>query len=246
MPSVILTRPLEENQRVAPCFEALGFAVHSVPLIELRPLAKDMCGLRSVRRLAGGEVVLLTSAYAADLWLDLRESDFREHAPLGYVVVGDVSAKLLREADPGVPIRALADYGEELLHCQSLKGIERMLYPCSMERRDALVDALRARGIDIVELPLYAPVLPEGSRELLPQALAGAEQPVTIAFFSPSAVRNFFSILPEIPRNAIFAAIGRTTAHALHERGVVDVIIPDRPSSEALAHALAGTGDCAA
>lgn len=245
MSSIILTRSAEDNREIAPLFERRGDTVYSVPLIELRPLPKDMCGIRSVRRLAGGEPVLLTSAHAADLWLDLRETDFREHAPEGYFLVGEESRRLVRDADPAVPIRAVAGSGEELLRLE-LGGVERLLYPCSTERRDSLVDALRERGIDVVELPIYSPELPAESRRLLPEILAAAAPPVSIAFFSPSAVRNFFAIVPEIPRNAIFAAIGRTTASALREWGVQEIILPERPTSESLADALAAQGDRAA
>jgi|GEM_PF-1665755 len=237
LPSVILTRSDEDNRAIAPYFGARGFVVHSVPMIELRPLPADQCGLRSVRRLAGGEPVLLTSAYAADLWLDLRETDFREHVPSGYYVVGRRSAALLRDGDPEVPVLAVADSGEELLR-GSFQGVRRLLYPCSTERRDPLVNGLRGRGVDVVELPLYSPVIPAGSRLLLSETFAAAEAPVAIAFFSPSAVRNFFNLAPDIPRNTIFAAIGRTTAGALEERGIRDIVLPEHPDAEALAAIL--------
>lgn len=242
MPSIILTRSAEDNQEIAPLFEARGFKAYSVPMIELRPLPKDMCGMRTVRRLAGGEPVLLTSAFATDLWLDLRETDFHDHTPEGYYVVGETSAKLLREGDPDVPVVTIADSGEDLLSGE-LRGLDRLLYPCSTERRESLVERLRERGIDVVELPLYSPVPATGSSQLLAEALAGAEQPITLAFFSPSAVRNFFALAPDIPRNTIFAAIGPTTAGALRERGIEDVILPVHPDADALAAALAGTGD---
>lgn len=239
MPSILLTRSAEDNTRIAPLFESRGFEVYSVPMIELRPIPKDACGVRQVKRLAGGEPVLLTSAYATELWLDLRETDFHEHAPAGYYVVGRTSAELLREGDPDSPIITIASSGEELLGDERLAGIERILYPCSTERRDTLVEGLRARGIDVIDLPLYSPALPFESRSRLPQILTSVEKPLVIAFFSPSAVGHFFSLSPDIPPNTIFAAIGGTTSAALHERGVEQVVQPEHPSAEALAEALA-------
>jgi len=237
MPSIILTRSPEDNARIAPLFESRGFEVYSAPMIELRPIPKDACGVRQVRRLAGGEPVLLTSAYATELWLDLRETDFHEHAPAGYYVVGETSAELLREGDPDAPIITVAGSGEELLRDERIAAVERILYPCSTERRDTLVEGLRARGVEVIDLPLYSPALPFESRALLPQILTSAPGPLVIAFFSPSAVHHFFILSPNIPGNTIFAAIGATTAAALRERGIEHVVQPDHPSAEALAEA---------
>jgi uroporphyrinogen-III synthase len=237
VPSLLLTRSAEDNARTAPIFERRGFTVYSVPMIELRPIAKDACGTRQVRRLAGGEPVLLTSAFATELWLDLRETDFHEHAPAGYYVVGESSAELLREGDPDVPIRAVARSAEELLR-DGFEGVGRLLYPCSTERRDTLVDGLRERGVDVVDMPLYSPALPAASRELLPRILTTVAGPLVIAFFSPSAVEGFFRLSPDFPPTAIFAAIGATTAAALHARGIEHVLQPDEPNAEAMAERL--------
>jgi uroporphyrinogen-III synthase len=238
--SLILTRSAEDNARIAPLFERRGFTVYSVPMIELRPLSKDACGTRHVRRLAGGEPVVLTSAYATELWLDLRETDFHEHAPAEYYVVGESSAALLREGDPEIPIRAIARSAEDLLR-ERFDAVERILYPCSTERRDTLVEGLRARGIDVIDLPLYSPALPTASRELLPRILTTVPMPVAIAFFSPSAVENFFRLSPNIPDGTIFAAIGPTTAQALRDRGVEGIVQPEEPSAEAMAERLGET-----
>lgn len=243
MPSLLLTRSHADNLAIAPLFEQRGMVVHSVPLIEFRPIPRDACGMRQVRRLAGSEPVLLTSAYAADLWLDLRESEFREHPPEAYYLVGERSAQLVRESDPGIPIRAVAPSAEELLRDASFEGVERILYPCSTGRLDTLPRGLEERGVEVIELPLYTPAIPAGSGALLREILANAAEPLVIAFFSPSAVSNFFSLTPVIPRNSIFAAIGGTTARALREHGISMVIVPEQPSAEALAGALSGSGD---
>ena len=223
---------------MAPLFGAQGFAVVDMPLVELRPIAGDACGTRQVRRLAGGEPVLLTSAFATDLWLDLRESEFREHTPRAYYVVGRRSARLLAESDPDVPIAAVAESGEQLL-TNDFQDVRTLLYPCSTARRDAVVDALVARGIDVVELPLYSPALPDGARERLAGALAADARPVAIVFFSPSAVDNFFRLSPVIPSGAIFGAIGETTAGVLRAHGVASPVVAEHPDPALLARMLA-------
>jgi uroporphyrinogen-III synthase len=236
MPSLILTRTEADNRESAHHFEALSWQVLSAPMIELRAIPRDACGMRSVRRLAGGEPVLVTSAHAAELWLDLRESEFAEIAPEAYYVVGRRSAEILREADPDVPIRLVARSGEELLS-GDLTGIGRLLYPCSAERRDTLVEGLQARGIDVIDLPLYRPVVPRDAAERLADAIAEAEPPVVIAFYSPSAVRNFHSLAPVLSKETRFAAIGETTAAALREIGITP-LVADSTGSAALAKTL--------
>lgn len=240
MPTIILTRTAEECRRSAPAFEALGLRVAAAPMVELRPLEKDACGTRSMRRLAGGEPVLLTSAFAADLWLDMRETDFRDHPPAGYWVVGSRSAALLREGDPGVPIRAVADSAEELLG-DPFEGVTRILYPCSTERRDTLVEGLRARGVEVYDMPIYHLSRPGDARSMLAAAFAGADEPCAIAFFSPSAVKNFYGLGmgADIPSGAIFSAIGAVTAAELAAHGVRDPLVPERPTAEALAEVVA-------
>src|SRR5437016_64519 len=158
MPTIILTRSAADNARVAQMFAAPGVRVVSVPMIELRTLPADECGLRAVCRVSNGLPVLITSSYAAELWLDLRETDFADAHPQAYFGVGKLSAELLRKSDPNVPVRVVATSGSELLRAD-LQGITKLLYPCSLRRRDELVNGLKNRGIGIIELPLYETIL---------------------------------------------------------------------------------------
>ena len=236
MPSIILTRTADDNRESAHHFESRGWRVFSAPMIELRAIPRDACGIRSVRRLAGGEPVLITSAHAAELWLDMRETEFADDAPEAYYVVGRRSAEILRQADPDIPIRVVARTGEELL-ATDFTGVARLLYPCSAERRDTLVEGLQARGIDLVDLPLYRPILPPDAAKRLDDALAEAASPVVIAFYSPSAVRNFHSLAPVLPEHVRHAAIGATTAATLREIGI-EPLVADSSGSQALSELL--------
>ncbi len=200
-------------------------------MIELLPIAVDDSMLRRVGR---GDHVLLTSTFAARLWLDLRR---RLPAPAGYITVGERSAALLRASDPGVPVVATAGSGAELA-CGDLSGVRRVLYPCSTERRDETVEALTGRGMHLMEFPLYAPVRPAGAGESLRKALDRQKGRITIAFFSPSAVRNCFSLRPGFRGDTIFGAIGGTTATAIRAEGIAEVARAAEPRAGALADAL--------
>jgi uroporphyrinogen-III synthase len=240
MPSVILTRSDEENQRCAPHFEAHGLRLLSAPMIELRPIVLDGDEVADTLRNASGAGILLTSSFATRLWLRLRREMPGNLEVAGYYIVGERSAKLLREADPEVPVRLVADSALEFLS-QPLEGVQRLIYPCSAMRRDEMVSGLAGRGVAVLELPLYAPERPAGSHEVLRRAAADAEMPIALCFFSPSAVENFFSLPTDfLPGGIFFAAIGETTAESLRRYGVRDVIMPATPESAALAESVAG------
>jgi uroporphyrinogen-III synthase len=209
-------------------------------MIELRPLEIDADRLKREGGIVGDEPVIITSAHAADIWLGLRRTTFRQPDPRGYYVVGETGGAKLRESDPHVPVLAVASSADELL-MGDFDGARRLLYPCSGQRRDMLVDRLRERGIEVAELPLYAPGRPESSQKWAEEALrrAAVAPPLILCFFSPSAVRNFLSLPLEIPEGAIFAAIGPTTADALREEGVADILMAAEPRAGALAEMLA-------
>ncbi len=233
MPPLILTRSESDNARTAPAFAAEGFDVVSVPMLTFEPLELEdevLVGLR------GDEPVVLTSARATDAWLDVRRAG--QHRPCCYFLVGERSRVVLEGSDPLVPIAYVARSAADLLNAD-FEGVDRVVYPCSAERRDELVDGLRERGIDVVELPLYRPGIPSDSADRLHAALAtGGDGAVAIAFFSPSAVRNFFALVGEPPPGAIFGAVGRTTAGELAAHGARGVIAAEIPTPEALADAM--------
>jgi uroporphyrinogen-III synthase len=62
-----------------------------------------------------------------------------------------------------------------------------------------------------------------------------------IAFYSPSAVRNFHALALVLPEDIRYAAIGETTAGALRELGL-DPLVADSSGSGALAELLGSIG----
>lgn len=267
-PLVILTRTESDNQRVAPYFEAQELQVLSVPLIEIRNLPinpwdipNDLCPC----------VVLITSSRATTRWLALR-GQLANRDLRGYLVVGQQSANRLREIDPDSPILVIGNSVEELLedvvslrhpHLRTVGEVApgareilgegsdvcTIVYPCSAHRRDEAVVGLQALGFKILELPLYEPILPAGSIDLLANILSDIEPPTAITFFSPSAVENFFHILGsatqrnevsrDVTERLIFAAIGETTADALYEQGIEEVVVSELPDAGMLAEKVA-------
>jgi uroporphyrinogen-III synthase len=102
----------------------------------------------------------------------------------------------------------------------------RLLHPCSAKTR--LEPALfSARGLDVHNMAVYEPRLPEGSAELLEAAWPDVK---AILFASGSAVHHLFTAAPRRGRELVFAhslgegplalAIGASTTRALRMYGV--------------------------
>ncbi|KXK51748.1 MAG: uroporphyrinogen-III synthase [Chlorobi bacterium OLB7] len=174
MPSAILTRSHQENRRLAPVFRRRGFRVFSAPMIELLPIPPD-ASITQQWLAAGGSRVVLSSAAAAQQWLAALPNLPIPPDSVRYWIVGQRSRDLVQTRFPNSPIEALANSGAELLR-QIPPGLAApaILYPCSSQRRDELVDGLRDRGARVMELPLYRPQLPANAARRLRTAIRGA------------------------------------------------------------------------
>jgi uroporphyrinogen-III synthase len=127
----------------------------------------------------------------------------------------------------------------ELLDGEVLDGVRVALQHHGAPNRP-LVDYLRGRGADVVELFGYRWALPEDVRPVhrLLEQLSEGHLSVT-AFTSASQVENLFAIAAErrgvarmvddLNARTLVAAIGPTCAEALRERGVRVAITSERP-----------------
>lgn len=236
-PHILLTRPASETERSLQLYQHLGLPVHSVPLVELASCPLDPERLRSLLD-QPFDALLLTSGTAAERWFDCRLSVAR----CRWLVVGERAAAVIRRNNLDGEILTVQPSGAALLEWvdRMTDGRpRRVIYPCSADRTNALVDGLRRRGVDVEEVHLYRPELPAHAPDQLRATLDEvAGSPVVFMFHSPSAVLNFFRCNWEAPAGAIFAAIGPTTAAPLRERGL-DPLVPAQPTDTDLAEAIA-------
>jgi len=248
--TVLYTRP-----EPTPVFERMlresGCAVHRVPLIRIAaPETWDAldAALARLERYAG---VLLTSRQSVRWFLrgvDARGIDRTALPPLH--AVGEKTAA---EAEAlGLAVRDLpsASYGATL--AAELPDVEGKLFlqPCSDIARSEIVDTMRQRGGDVDQVVVYRtlPASDEALRELQELDRTGFD---AVAFYSPSAVRQFAAALEGWRQNdTAIAVIGDTTADAAREHGLrVDVIAREQ-TAESLAKEitdyLKGNGERAA
>jgi uroporphyrinogen-III synthase len=95
------------------------------------------------------------------------------------------------------------------------EGVKKALFFCGDQRLDILPDHLRNNGVELNELIVY-------DTRLKPVKLK--KPPEIILFFSPTAVKSFFS-MNEIASGTTVIAMGTTTAAAIKQRTEHPVII---------------------
>jgi uroporphyrinogen III methyltransferase/synthase len=155
--------------------------------------------------------------------------------------VGDATAAaLVKEGWPadvvagGEGARALA----EAMDADGLARGDRVLFPASSLARSTLEDALRAKGAEVDRVEAYRTrVVPPDAARVRADLASGVD---VVTFASPSAVQAMSEALGDLPAAlgpTRVAAIGRTTADALGERGVRDVEIGTEPGMGGLVNA---------
>jgi len=163
-------------------------------------------------------------------------------------VVACVGARTAEAAAAaGIPVDVVPDHA----HAEGLAAAvidalppagRRFLLPRSAIGRAALPDAICEAGGTVDAVTAYRTVAAEAGAELLNEALAAGELDA-LTFTSPSTVRHFLAMLGPAAREAagrcVVAAIGATTAKALHEAGLPPQVVPGEPGAAALAKALA-------
>lgn len=244
--NILLTREEQKNRELKNILQSKGHIVFDCPMIELCPISTDPCGTRSIRNMTKKSPVLITSKFACELWLDMRETYFAEAEPTYYVVVGETSAQMLQEADPNVPIKYLLNSSNELVNCD-FSNIDRLLYPCSKIRRSEVFEILKAKGVQVIDFVLYENLLPKNAAKDLENLLKKNFIHVVV-FYSSSAVRNFFHLYNQLfitnnkglidglnmgfMSDVQIIAIGETTKYEVENYFNGKIITPTKPHKD--------------
>lgn len=99
-----------------------------------------------------------------------------------------------------------------------------MVFFCGDLRREELPDLLKKAGIELTEVVVY---------QTLETPIKINKDYDGILFFSPSAVKSFFSI-NQVNSNALFFAIGNTTANAIKPFSKNSIIVSEFPAKDQL------------
>jgi uroporphyrinogen-III synthase len=120
-------------------------------------------------------------------------------------------------------IVAEANNATDLAHKIIEREVKEIVFCCGDRRRDELPDILKKAGITIHELVVYETVE-------TPSTIA-TDDIDAILFFSPSAVKSFFSV-NQLKKTTVCFAIGQTTASSIADCSDNKIIISESPSQE--------------
>ncbi|MGE0869573.1 MAG: uroporphyrinogen-III synthase [Kofleriaceae bacterium] len=239
MSFAVITRELEASAAYVTALEQLGLSCVAMPVTRTAPARDPRALVRALDEGNYAAIVVASARAAAALTI-------RGQTPLPEVwAVGPATARALAATGvtPVLPPGAhdAASLAHALLSARALAG-KRVLVPRAEDGRDEAISILRAAGVDVREVAAYRtiaapsddPLLARG-RELL---LAG--EAAVCAVFAPSQVTALAAIAgPLAELRTTFAAIGVTTATALHDIGVTRVAVANSPTPEGIANAIA-------
>jgi uroporphyrinogen III methyltransferase/synthase len=232
---VLSTRP-ERTPAFETILEQTGCEVVHIPLIRIEAPESWEALDTALARLDRYAGVLLTSLQAVRWFVRRLEERGIDRALLPPLHA--VGAKTAAEAAAhGLEVEEIPSsaYGATL--AAELPKVEGRLFlqPTSDIAREEVVDGIRARGGDVEQVQAYR-TLPASEDALRDVRNLHHRGIGCVAFFSPSAVRQFAAALPEWRQDATaLAVIGRTTAAEAESHGLrVDVIARDQ-SAESLA-----------
>ncbi|WP_223151984.1 uroporphyrinogen-III synthase [Chitinophaga qingshengii] len=190
-----------------------GIAVDVQDFIQIKPVInKELLGEENMRRIfSNSEIPLVfTSAHAVKVFSDqyLYQDDTCFVVGNPICCIDGNTKKLVQEEFPTNVILAEASYGTDLAAAiVALGNIREVHFFCGNQRRNELPQGLRDAGIKVNEYVIYEN---NPTPEVVTDAYDG------VLFFSPSAVKSFFSVNKPAPETVCFA-IGTTTAAALED-----------------------------
>lgn len=238
--SVLDTRP-QSSAAFAEILRDAGIDTLHIPLIRIEATGMTAEVAAALDRISSFDGVLLTSMNAVRQFAALlREIGIDAAAIPPVHVVGTKTAEIAREEGFAPQAPPTSFYGATLAaELPDVQG-RRFLQPCADIAREEVADGIRARDGEIEQLVVYRTLGPTAAdaARLAESAQHGAYDGV--AFFSPSAVRHYTTLLPEAERPAtVIAVIGDTTAAEAGARGLHVDIVPPAQTAEALAEAIA-------
>ncbi|TDJ17307.1 MAG: uroporphyrinogen-III C-methyltransferase [Deltaproteobacteria bacterium] len=244
---VLVTRTPEQASEWMEALRAAGADPQLMPMLRIEA-ASDLGPLdAALGRLHSYDALLITSANAIRfLAARARERDVLLREFGGSVVcVGPKSAEAtLAEGLPVQTVPAERFDAEGMLDAiekQFPPAGRRFLLPQAEAARETLCEGLRAAGAMVDAVTAYRTLAPDTDAAALCERLTAGRLDV-LTFASPSAVRNFMSLLDGAARraasNCLVAAIGPTTAEALRKEGLAPDVVPERASAADLVAAL--------
>lgn len=220
-PSILSTGTLDGD--LLEQLERLGIAVDVVPMISVAALTNKE---DEVRRVATeSDTVIFTSKNGVEAVANIlgaAQPKWRVYC------VGEQTRAAIEARFPECVVIASKPNSGVLATEIISRGEMALTFFCGDKRLDTLPTKMKEAGIVLREVVVYG--------------TSGYGKPIekqydAVLFFSPSAVDQYFTY-NELPEGKV-VAIGETTATALRNRGVLDVVVAATPDKRATVSAAA-------
>ncbi len=220
---ILSTRPLAQTILQQAAEEAIS--IDQISFIETENCysqndAKEILGFANMEI-----ATIFTSMNAAEAVIDLLDARGSQPTWIIYTLAG-ITGKIVKDYFVESEIFSTARNSTQLAEEIVRNDEKQVIFFCGDQRRDELPDMLSAHEIEMKEIVVYRTI----------------EKPVKVEtnydgvlFFSPSAVKSFFSINKTEATTVLFA-IGKTTAEELTLHSSNKILIGTHPNKELLAN----------
>ncbi len=240
-PRIVVTRAEHQSEGLTAAFEAAGFHVETLPLLEIvlpldpRPLE------RAASELALYDWVVFTSSNAVEAFLPLTGGGLPPRLQIAAVGEATAAALLAWEVEPALIASRSDAEGLVAELGPRVSRRQRVLLPQASDARPTLLDGLMDAGAEAVPVTAYDKRLPADAPRRAAELFGGS--PLGwVTFTSPRIVRHFAELFgedwerrrPELRA----ASIGSVTSAELRRRGVEPAAEAIRPSDAELVAAV--------
>lgn len=241
--TVLITRTKEQAAEFATLLAAEGIRPLFFPMIEIRPPDSwdELDG--ALARAESFDGIIFTSVHAVAAFFDRREeAGFSRSGartlPLCYAV-GEKTRQAAESRGGNCAAVPEKFDGRHLAEAIGGAAGRRFLLPQSDIGGEDIRTLLEQSGAIVERVTAYRTQAPTGARLSRLESMLVEGEVDCIAFFSPSAARNFAALIPAFKQATILvAAIGGTTATAAMASGFRTDIIAPEATGESLARAI--------
>ncbi|MBI3323258.1 MAG: uroporphyrinogen-III C-methyltransferase, partial [Candidatus Omnitrophica bacterium] len=254
---IVVTRPTDRAREFAGLLESLGAEVIALPAIELGPVQANGAFHQALGRIEQFDWVFFTSPEGIHWFrrmLRPERKDLRVLHGRRIGAIGPKTAASIQELGLHVDFVPATFSQEGMLGGLSRRRLagKRALILSAEESRDVLEQGLKARGMDVVRVPIYRTLVPAALTKHVKQAFArpgdrywraGADRVDWVTVTSSSCVEHVAQALASSGlssrmRTLRFASIGPVTSAAVRKHGGRVAVEARRATIEALVEAL--------
>jgi len=243
---IMVTRPTDRAREFAGLLESLGAEVIALPAIELGPVNANGVFHQNLGRIEQFDWVFFTSPEGIHWFRRMLRPERKDLRVLHGRRIGAIGPKTAASIeDLGLHVDFVpATFSQEGmlggLSRRRLAG-KRALILSAEESRDVLEQGLKARGMDVVRVPIYKTRIPAALTKRVKEAMRSRVDWVTVT--SASCVEHLKQALSACGlssrmRTLRFASIGPVTSAAVRQHGGRVAVEARRATIEALVEAL--------